>query len=533
MNDNLNIFHVYTLEMDTSNIPGSNCKAIIQEGVRKGEGCKFPPSNSGYCGRHERNKTYDDGILENKKWCRFFFRGCNNTITQGLTCDDCIKKKHHGKKMCKHDGCPHHTKDTDYCKKHERDIYYIEEKEKGFKYCDIARGCFSICDGDKKSCNECLEKERVKDKERFDKRKELQYALKQVNSIVRICVDCGSEYNIFKTHNNHESRRCKHCNEMQQNQDAKRIDRDRNYKNEMFKNKERYYKEYINNALRREYEFLINFEEFSEIVDKECYYCHHNIFEETNGIDRVDNSKGYTKENTVSCCEMCNRMKSIYHPLFFLEKCKIIGNSEFPEKDFYSKWSQYYFNHPHNYTNYKKNSIETRKLFFDLTKEEWDILIKQKCYLCGYNPINGNGLDRVDNTIRGYTMTNVRPCCGSCNNMKNEIDLETLVNHCRKINEVWKDKELFNNISIIKKESKYLQIKSENRKVWKALGVYYTILANKEQEFYESYKAILTKEELEKLCLDVKKDTKEKALEYLSKLLNTLKVRRERLKNKF
>jgi len=86
--------------------------------------------------------------------------------------------------------------------------------------------------------------------------------------------------------------------------------------------------------------------------------------------------------------------------------------------------------------------------------------------------------------------------------------------------------------AIFKKEVKDLQTKIKNRKVWKALGVYYTILANKEQDFYESYKAIITKEELETLCLDVKKDTKEKAVEYLSKLLNTLKVRKQRLKNK-
>lgn len=29
-----------------------------------------------------------------------------------------------------------------------------------------------------------------------------------------------------------------------------------------------------------------------------------------NGIDRVDNSKGYTPDNVVSCCAMCNRAKS-------------------------------------------------------------------------------------------------------------------------------------------------------------------------------------------------------------------------------
>ena len=518
--------------MDTSNISGKTCTALVQEGLRKGEICKFLPLDNGYCGRHERNKIYDDGILEGKKWCRFFFRGCNNTVDKGLTCNYCIKKKHEGKQLCKHEGCTHHTKEFDFCKKHERDIYYIEEKEKGFKYCDIARGCFSICDSDKKSCNECLEKFKLQDKERFNKRKEMQNALKQINSIVRICVDCGNKFDNYLTQHNTDSKRCKNCNQSQKNQDSKRI-RIRNEKHENFNNKERYYKSYINNALKREYEFTLNFEEFCELVDKECFYCHHNISEETNGIDRIDNSKGYTQENTVSCCEKCNRIKHVYHVNFFVEKCKIIGLSELPNKEFYSKWEQYYTRSCSvNYTNYKKNALEKRDLFFNISQKEWDILTRQPCYLCGYKRVFGIGLDRVDNTIRGYSITNVRPSCATCNDMKNELDLITFIEHCKKIYEVCTNNKILNNVQIIKDNIKDLETTKESRKVWKALGVYYTILANKEEEFYESSKEVFTKEELKTLCLDVKKDTKEKALEYLSKLLNTLKVRRQRLKNK-
>lgn len=29
-----------------------------------------------------------------------------------------------------------------------------------------------------------------------------------------------------------------------------------------------------------------------------------------NGIDRIDSSKGYNKENCVPCCFLCNKMKS-------------------------------------------------------------------------------------------------------------------------------------------------------------------------------------------------------------------------------
>ena len=44
------------------------CKAIIQEGPRKNKECLFPPAENGYCGRHLRNKLYDDdGIKEGKK----------------------------------------------------------------------------------------------------------------------------------------------------------------------------------------------------------------------------------------------------------------------------------------------------------------------------------------------------------------------------------------------------------------------------------------------------------------------------------
>lgn len=512
--------------METSNTPA--CKAIINEGPRKGNSCEFPPSDNGYCGRHIRNNIYDHGISEGKKWCRFFFRGCNNNVTNSLTCEMCLKKKHEGNELCKHEGCTNHTKNTDFCKKHERDIYHIKEKQECFKYCDIKRGCFNICNGEKRSCDDCLEKERIKNKERFDKRKELHNALKETHCNKRICVDCGSEFKNYLTFQNKESLRCLKCKDTVHNQDLKRV-RIRNEKYENFINKEKYYKVYINAALKREYDFLLNFEEFSQIVDKECFYCHFKKEEEVNGIDRVDNFKGYTKENSVTCCEICNRIKHVYHPLYFIEKCKIIGLEQRPNKKFYNKWSQYYSRHNHNYINYKKTALEKRNLEFEITQSQWDTLTREQCYLCGYKSIGGVGLDRVDNTIRKYTIENVKPCCGSCNIMKGELSLEVLKEKCRKISEVWQNTEYFEKISIPKGESKNLQTTPDSRKVWKALGLYYTILNNEETQFYEFYKIVLKEKELEELCFQVKKDPKEKALEYLSKFLRMLKARRKRI----
>ena len=526
INSNVLILEMETLEKSPA------CKAKIQAGPRKGEQCQFPPMENAYCGRHERNYIYEKGLTEGKIWCRFFFRGCDEIVKKSNSaCHICKGKKHEGRPMCKHEGCSHHTESGGFCKKHERDVYYNEEKEKNIKYCDIARGCFEILKNDKKSCDNCLEKQRETEKKLFDKRTILQNALKSISSQRRICVDCGKDFDKYLTNNNHDSKRCKHCNITVTNQDKKRIKRIRNFKEEMNKNKVRYYKEYINGALKREYEFLLSFEEFSELIDKECIYCNHNIFEEVNGIDRIDNLKGYTKENTVPCCEMCNRIKYIYHPLFFLEKCKIIGNTATPNTEFYNKWSQYFSEHNHNFTNYKRNTIEKRNMEFHITQEQWDILTRDPCYLCKYKSVGGIGLDRVNNSVRKYTIESVKPCCGSCNIMKGKLDLEEFKEKCKNIAKVWEEKstEIFQNIPILKDESKSLQTKPEVRKVWKALGLYYTILNGQEEQFNNFYKEVLKEKELEELCINVRKDTKEKALVYISKFLQNLKDRRKRL----
>jgi hypothetical protein len=43
-----------------------------------------------------------------------------------------------------------------------------------------------------------------------------------------------------------------------------------------------------------------------------------------NGIDRLDSSKGYSPENTVSCCGLCNRMKSDMSQMEFMDHIRSI-----------------------------------------------------------------------------------------------------------------------------------------------------------------------------------------------------------------
>lgn len=73
---------------------------------------------------------------------------------------------------------------------------------------------------------------------------------------------------------------------------------------------------YRNKSKRRGLEFDFTTEEFREIMYGNCYYCNaepKNKFrkDKYNGVDRVNNSIGYTKQNSVTCCKICNIMKSV------------------------------------------------------------------------------------------------------------------------------------------------------------------------------------------------------------------------------
>lgn len=81
------------------------------------------------------------------------------------------------------------------------------------------------------------------------------------------------------------------------------------------------YLSYMHRAKKKNMDFLLSKEEFREIVLRKCFYCgsegesHHtkrsvNGLFFSNGIDRIDSSKGYILENCVSCCKRCNMMKN-------------------------------------------------------------------------------------------------------------------------------------------------------------------------------------------------------------------------------
>ena len=91
------------------------------------------------------------------------------------------------------------------------------------------------------------------------------------------------------------------------------------------------YKGYQHNAKKRDRAFELTKEDFSFLTKMNCFYCGDKPFQvkemrhregqgdyEYNGLDRIDPTKGYTLDNVVPCCGVCNWMKRDYQMVPFL-----------------------------------------------------------------------------------------------------------------------------------------------------------------------------------------------------------------------
>jgi len=102
---------------------------------------------------------------------------------------------------------------------------------------------------------------------------------------------------------------------------------------------------YKSNAKKRSIDYKLSYDYFASIINSPCTYCgdrNENILKKEKykdfkytGIDRVDNSVGYTEENTVPCCEFCNRAKLNRTESYFKRKIvKIAKGIELDESCF-------------------------------------------------------------------------------------------------------------------------------------------------------------------------------------------------------
>jgi len=169
---------------------------------------------------------------------------------------------------------------------------------------------------------------------------------------------------------------------------------------------------------------------FDTIIREKCYYCgYDNNDDRLMGIDRIDNDVGYTVDNAVPCCKMCNMMKNTLNESTFILMCAHIatysGIADFglyPEvfNDIKtSKYAKYVWR------------AEKKGLKFILDTKTFELIRSEECYLCGKenSDTHINGIDRFDND-EGYTYCNAVSCCGNCNYIKRDINVLSMIDNC-------------------------------------------------------------------------------------------------------
>ena len=210
-----------------------------------------------------------------------------------------------------------------------------------------------------------------------------------------------------------------HAQKWRDNNPDKMIEFNDNRRN----NYENQYVVYRTSAELKQLEFTISFDEYKEIVKMPCHYCgiiQDRGTEQFNGIDRENNDVGYIMGNCVSCCKVCNYMKKSLTSEVFLNRIEhiltynnLVDGNLFPDS---------FANHSGVLYSKYKHRADGKGLNFMITKEEFDTLTIQNCYICGKqnSDTHTNGVDRYNNNA-GYELENCKTCCGECNYMKREF----------------------------------------------------------------------------------------------------------------
>jgi hypothetical protein len=83
---------------------------------------------------------------------------------------------------------------------------------------------------------------------------------------------------------------------------------------------------YKNRARRNNMEFELEESEFNNLVLSKCFYCGRQGHKtDPIGVDRINSSIGYKKDNCVACCCYCNYAKGPLPQKLFLEKCELVA----------------------------------------------------------------------------------------------------------------------------------------------------------------------------------------------------------------
>lgn len=193
----------------------------------------------------------------------------------------------------------------------------------------------------------------------------------------------------------------------------------------------KWFQSYRTRARRENISFKINQAQFSYLTQQSCFYCGikqfttrklHNDEYSGNGIDRIDNSKGYFIENLLTCCHICNRSKGSLSLKRIEQISKIIPkniilskiNPDFKKIIGTVKYLMI--------SNHKLSLSDTRLLK----------LLSTPCIYCNQlstriihkKEYKMSGIDRLCSN-KGYSETNSVPCCKECNVNKKDFSINS------------------------------------------------------------------------------------------------------------
>lgn len=174
-------------------------------------------------------------------------------------------------------------------------------------------------DGRTSQCKNCRKLNTKKSEKRnFEKYKNLSEEVIRNSVLTKRCSKCkqtksGKEFAVDRKTKSGLYSRCTLCMREQCNEYDNKNRAQRNKSHRKHKRLKRYdpeyrLQQYQRGAKNRGLQFDIDIDFINDMWNKPCTYCGSEI--DSIGLDRIDNSKGYTKENLCSCCFNCNQMKS-------------------------------------------------------------------------------------------------------------------------------------------------------------------------------------------------------------------------------
>jgi hypothetical protein len=335
-------------------------------------GCKFKKSKeNNYCNKHQLCIFEDETKAMNKKLCYNVIRSCRSQMEMDYKfskCPDCLEIE----------------RAKDHKRRNKAKQQYIENViENSIRECKLCTVCcierpmemfIGVATTETKTCKMCRDGNKTQDMKRDKEHRNelartnihdkyyryikscgercLEFRLtfdEFVNIVNNHCFYCGYKNSDFVNGIDRKNSSigyildncvtsCKMCNYMKGSLSVdvfiKRVEHILTNQNringnlypECFSNHKclPYYR-YKSRALEKQLDFSITNEDYENIIQNDCFLCGKQSDENnTNGIDRMDNNKGYVLDNINACCGECNFMKNVWEYHEFINKLVVI-----------------------------------------------------------------------------------------------------------------------------------------------------------------------------------------------------------------